>query len=58
MTRNECAELAGLLEALLDIDRLATCSDRFFRQVYTQKVKVIAANKFVEKLRGMAEEKE
>ena len=37
MTKQEKIELAELLKVLSDLDRLADCSDRFFRQVFAQR---------------------
>lgn len=44
MTNQEKIELAELLKVLCDLDRFSDCSDRFFRQVFAQRVQVVKAN--------------
>lgn len=43
MTNDQKQELAEALSALFDLDRFSGCSDRYFRQVYTAKIKAIQA---------------
>lgn len=56
MTKQEKAELAEVLKVLCDLDRYADCSDRFFRQVFAQRVKVIKAYGYIDKLLAEAGE--
>ena len=56
MTKQEKIELAELLKVLSDLDRLADCSDRFFRQVFAQRAAVIQANGYIDKLLAEAGE--
>ena len=48
-------ELAAALGALFELDRMAGCSDRYFRQVCAARIRAIQAAGFREKL--MAETK-
>lgn len=50
MTNQEKIELAELLKVLCDLDRFSDCSDRFFRQVFVQRVQVVKANGYIDKL--------
>nr|DAI28194.1 MAG TPA: hypothetical protein [Caudoviricetes sp.] len=50
MTNQEKIELAELLKVLCDLDRFSDCSDRFFRQVFAQRVQVVKANGYIDKL--------
>ena len=48
----ERRELAAALGSLFELDRMAGCSDRYFRQVCTAKINAIRAAGFREKLLG------
>ena len=48
-------ELAAALGSLFELDRMAGCSDRYFRQVCTAKINAIRAAGFREKLVAAAE---
>ena len=50
LTRTERKELAAALDSLFELDRMAGCSDRYFRQVCTAKINAIRAAGFREKL--------
>lgn len=54
MTKRDMEELANGLEALGDLERNSGCSDRFFRQVFTQKIRAILAGGYIDKLRNSA----
>ena len=56
MTPNEMKELAAALGSLCELDRMAGCSDRYFRQVCTAKINAIRAAGFREKLVAEANE--
>lgn len=56
MTREEKESLLCCLEAVCEIDRQASCSDRFFRQVYTAKITALRASGLLERLRDDIEE--
>ncbi len=47
-------ELVTLLDSLTYLDRFAGCSDLFFRQVLTQKIKALQASGYIEMLRADA----
>ena len=55
MTPHELKELSAALGSLFELDRLAGCSDRYFRQVCTAKINAIRAAGFREKLEAAAE---
>ena len=50
MTPNDMREHAAALSSLFELDRMADCSDRYFRQVCTAKINAIRADGFHEKL--------
>ena len=50
MDSRDLRELAAALGALFELDRMAGCSDRYFRQVCTAKINAIRAAGFREKL--------
>ena len=50
LTANAMKELAAALGSLFELDRMAGCSDRYFRQVCTAKINAIRAAGFREKL--------
>ena len=50
MNHTDARELAAALESLFQLDRMSGCSDRYFRQVCTAKIKAIQAAGFAEKL--------
>ena len=54
MTQSDLRELAAALGSLFELDRMAGCSDRYFRQVCTAKINAIRASGFREKLMGEA----
>ena len=56
MTPNEKKELAAALQSLFELDRMAGCSDRYFRQVCTAKINAIRAAGFREKLEAEIQE--
>ena len=41
MNKHQKEELANMLETLFDLDRFSGCSDLYFRQVYTARIKEI-----------------
>ena len=47
-------ELAAALASLFELDRMAGCSDRYFRQVCTARINAIRAAGFREKLMDAA----
>ena len=53
----EMKELAAALGSLFELDRMAGCSDRYFRQVCTAKIDAIRAAGFREKLAAEVKEK-
>ena len=55
LTSNEMKELAAALGSLFELDRMAGCSDRYFRQVCTAKINAIRAAGFRERLEAEAE---
>lgn len=55
MTPHELKELSAALGSLFELDRLAGCSDRYFRQVCTAKINAIRAAGFRERLEAIAE---
>lgn len=55
MTAQEKRELSTALESLFDLDRFSSCSDRYFRQVFTQKITAVKAGGYREKLLAEAE---
>ena len=55
MTQNENRELARMLTSLCEIDRMAGCSDLYFRQVCTAKIDAIRASGFIGKLGAAGE---
>lgn len=55
---NESWELARLLRSLCEIDRMAGCSDLYFRQVCTARINAIRASGFIEKLAADETERE
>lgn len=50
MTSRDMKELAAALGALFELDRMAGCSDRYFRQVCTAKINALRAAGFREML--------
>lgn len=44
-------QLATALETLFDLDRFSGCSDLYFRQVLTQRIKALKASGYTDKLR-------
>ncbi|MGN0773483.1 MAG: hypothetical protein ACI4MP_06790 [Candidatus Ventricola sp.] len=52
MTQQDRLELAAALESIGELERYAGCSDLFFRQVFTQKIRAILAGGYIEKLRS------
>ena len=55
MSSEELRELAAALGALFELERMAGCSDRYFRQVCTAKINAIRAAGFREMLIAEAE---
>ena len=55
MDRQDMEALAALLESLTELERQAGCSDRFFRQVYTAKIRALAASGILRRLRAALE---
>lgn len=45
-------ELVNLLDVLFGLDRFASCSDRYFRQVYTAKIMAIQAGGYRDELQA------
>lgn len=50
MNKHQKEELANMLETLFDLDRFSGCSDLYFRQVYTARIKAIKAGGYREML--------
>lgn len=50
MTNAQKEELAAALSALFDLNRFAGCSDLYFRQVYTARIKALQAGGYREAL--------
>ena len=55
MDRQDMEALAALLESLTELDRQAGCSDRFFRQVYTARIRALAASGIPQRLKAALE---
>lgn len=55
MTPQDKSELANILQVLCDLDRYSGCSDRYFRQVFSQRVAVIKAFNYIDQLRAEAD---
>ena len=56
MNENERRELAAALGSLFELDRMAGCSDRYFRQVCAAKINAIRAAGFLETLNAHIKE--
>ena len=56
LTSNEMKELAAALGSLFELDRMAGCSDRYFRQVCTAKINAIRAAGFRERVENAAKQ--
>lgn len=58
MTSNEARALAEALGALYELERFAGCSDRYFRQIFTAKIRALRAAGLREALLAEAEASE
>ena len=56
MTSKEMKELAAALGSLFELDRMAGCSDRYFRQVCMAKINAIRAAGFRERVENAAKQ--